>query len=342
MRQGNPIKITGFTGMNNIATHSPILPDAENKISPKVILNLDNKSDGTLAKRSGYTKLVSLQEPHSGYSDGNFLFCVAKTGDSIYSVVRIFENGEHDVLFQVPNNDRMYWVRVEDELYMSSKSWCGVYNLKTDSLYSWWEEVVIPDRQDIQDSTWLNIMDVTPASPMEYILLFGSRIWGIRGNTLVYSEPFSYKWFKQQNVISFNKENLNMLAISENPVGLYVSSDIETWFLSGNNPYEMTISHFYSGVVRNTLQYCNFRELGNNVPVWVSMNGIVAGIGGKILSLTENKITMLGNKGEGSALFRYVNGEPQYLANFSLSESKEANIGDKTVVEVFRKGKLIN
>lgn len=344
MKAGYPIRISAFAGMNNIQAHSRL----GSRVSPSIIWNMDTVTDETLKMRDGYSKFVSLNSPHSLYSNGTHLYCSAIDESGVRAVFQIFIKDKTALkLFDIGTSHYLYYCCIGDELYISSRAWRGIWDIGMQMLFDWGiGNIDIPNRDEFYESTWLDLMDISPAKNMEYICLFGSRIWGAVNDLLVYTDPFLYKVFRDKNAIQFG-DKIVMIAISPEPVGLYIATnDDKTWFLAGSSPETMILRHVGSGAVENTLQYCNFvnKILGANTPIWVSKSdGIVAGVAGSCISLTANKVNLGLVDGRGASLFRMKDGQPQYLANIPLTEdSNNTHFGDKTTIEVFRNGKLIS
>jgi hypothetical protein len=157
---------------------------------------------------------------------------------------------------------------------------------------------------------------------MSFITYAFGRMWGLVDNTLYYSEPNSYGWWKESNSFPFT-EKLNMLAPIQS--GIYVSSEKTTWMLIGTDPNAMTLSVVGDGAVNGTLTYYN------NIPAWMSERGFVVGAGEFPLNyLTEDKLD-IPNGITGASISRNVFGQSQILMSMPCSsdcaEAQAFNIG---------------
>ena len=150
------------------------------------------------------------------------------------------------------------------------------------------------------------------------------RIWGAVGDTLYYSEPFQYGWFRlSTNRFQFDSD-ISLIAVVA--TGLFIGMDNRTVFLEGTEPDQMRQLNAGAGSIRGTLAYANnLPELGDilgtpekgfvDVPVWRTTEGIVAGnITGKLYNLTKHKLRM-GNPKRGASLYRQKNGIFQFLSS---------------------------
>jgi hypothetical protein len=180
-----------------------------------------------------------------------------------------------------------------------------------------------------------------PPSPMRFVRLAFGRIWGSIENRLVYSEPYRYDLFKSTNVFPYSKE-IQMVAVVTG--GVFVGFDDRAIFLAGTEPQGMQEVTVGAGVKRNVLAYCNnVPELGNNVPVWLSKDGLVAGShSGQAVLITDKRIQFPAGS-EGAAGVRVVNGMEQYLASYKQARPQGSGVGfgDSATCEVVRNGRVI-
>ncbi|HBL23913.1 MAG TPA: hypothetical protein DDZ40_07315 [Deltaproteobacteria bacterium] len=180
-----------------------------------------------------------------------------------------------------------------------------------------------------------------PPSPMQFIRRAFGRLWGAVGNRLIYSEPYRYDLFKSTNEFTFPGD---ILLIAFVDGGIYVGFDDRTIFLPGTEPSGMREVHVGAGVARNILAYCNnVPDMGNNVPVWVSKEGLMAGgHSGALTEITKDRVQFPAVQ-EGAAVSRTVNGQEQYLTSFKQERPRGSGVGfgDSTTCEVVRNGKVI-
>jgi hypothetical protein len=180
------------------------------------------------------------------------------------------------------------------------------------------------------------------------------RIWGSgcgsNSNILYYSQPFNLSWFRStMNKFTFDTE---ITLIARAPTGLFVGTEERTVFLHGVEPSKMEQSFAGAGSIRGTLAYCNnLPELGDilgtaekgyvDVPVWRTMDGIVAGnASGKLYNLTKNKVVMDAAP-MGASLYRNVDGTFQFLTS-SIRGVSGSSIGslNPDTLKLFEDGKV--
>lgn len=180
-----------------------------------------------------------------------------------------------------------------------------------------------------------------PPSPMRFIRRAFGRMWGAIDSTLRYSEPYRYDLFKSTNMFSFSQE---ILLIAFVDGGIFVGFEDRTIFLPGTEPSAMREVHIGAGVARNILAYCNnVPDLGNNVPIWVSKDGLVAGShSGALVKITKGRVQFPAGQ-EGAAVSRPVNGQDQFLTSFKQQRPQGSGVGfgDSATCEVVRNGKVL-
>ncbi|MFZ4436810.1 MAG: hypothetical protein ACOYOS_00120 [Syntrophales bacterium] len=180
-----------------------------------------------------------------------------------------------------------------------------------------------------------------PPSPMRFIRRAFGRLWGAVDSTLRYSEPYRYDLFKSTNSFSFPKDILLVAFVDG---GIFVGFDDRTIFLPGTEPNAMREIDVGAGVARNILAYCNnMMDMGNNVPVWVSKEGLVAGgHSGALVKITNDRVQFPAGL-EGAAVSRTVNGQEQFLTSFKQERPNSSGVGfgDSTTCEVVRNGRIL-
>jgi hypothetical protein len=181
----------------------------------------------------------------------------------------------------------------------------------------------------------------SPPNPMRFIRRAFGRLWGAVDNRLIYSEPYRYDLFKSTNEFTFPSE-IQLVAFVDG--GIFVGFDDRTIFLPGTEPSGMREVHIGAGVARNILAYCNnVQDMGNNVPVWVSKDGLVAGShSGALVKITEDRVQFPAGQ-EGAAVSRTVNGQEQFLTSFKQERPRGSGVGfgDSATCEVVRNGKVL-
>ncbi len=181
----------------------------------------------------------------------------------------------------------------------------------------------------------LQTLDVTPPNGLEHLIFFRGRLWGAKEDKILYSDSYAFSWFRPYNQFTF-KDPILMLADDSN--GVYIGTDSDTWYQTGDNIREMSLKRIGGGVIKGALVYAPVGPEDLRVPVWASSEAIFAGISGGAVSLTDDKVDIqLGN--EGAAFFRKIKGKLQIGVN---APSSGAGISDKITVNVFREGRLIN
>lgn len=334
-QQPSPITISEFPGMNNAGRQS-VLP---------IILNMDATIDKKLTIRDGCSSWLTLAGVHSLVSDSINLFCAATGSSTPESIFRVDPNkGKHEISAITGKGYPIFYVFLKDRVFMSSKVWCGVYQYATDTIRQWGamyaNDPAIID--SLYSSEQLITLNVVPAPFMENLCLCGGRIWGSVGNRVYYNDPpLAFEMYRLDTFIEFGEATSEITMIAKTDTGMYFANEGTTWFGSGFDPELMKLSvPVGDGALKGSLQYLlASRKFGNNVPIWTGRTGIFAGVGGKSIPLTLEKVKLLGS-GQAASLLRMHNGVTQYLSNFALP-SDNTGVQDETTIQVFRKGKLV-
>jgi hypothetical protein len=181
----------------------------------------------------------------------------------------------------------------------------------------------------------------SPPNPMRFIRKAFGRMWGAIDNELLYSEPYRLDLYKSTNRFTFPTE-IKMVGYVDG--GIYVGFEERTIFLPGTEPTAMKEVDVGSGVTRNILAYCNnIPGVGNNVPVWVSIDGLVAGgHSGALLRIKQDMIQFPAGR-EGAAISRTINGQAQFLASFKQERPSGSGVGfgDSATCDVVRNGSVL-
>jgi hypothetical protein len=190
----------------------------------------------------------------------------------------------------------------------------------------------------------------SPPPYMENLCYAFGRAWGSVENVLYYSEPFKLGWFKlTSNKFTFDSK---VTLIAKVSTGLFIGMRERTVFLAGTEPGKMVQSDAGAGSIMGTLSYCNnLPDLGSvlgtpekgfvDVPVWMTVEGIVAGnISGKLFNLTKNKLKT-GIPSRGASLYRNLEGVFQYLASFTTGATGSgAGFVDAETFDAFKNEKI--
>lgn len=181
----------------------------------------------------------------------------------------------------------------------------------------------------------LPTLDVIPPNGLENLIFFRGRLMGSLNGKILYSDSYAFDWFRSYNSFEF-KDDILMLAEDAN--GIYIGTEKDTWYQSGDNIRNMQLKKIGEGVIKGALVYAPVGPDDIRVPVWASPEGIFAGIGGKAASLTDDKVNIQ-LKGVGAAFFKNLKGSIQIGINAPPREG--AGISDKAIVQVFREGRII-
>jgi len=190
----------------------------------------------------------------------------------------------------------------------------------------------------IQKPTGIEVLptlDVTPPGGLENLIFFRGRIWGSKNDKILYSDSYAFSWFRPYNAFQFNSE---ILMLAEDANGVYIGTETDTYYQTGDNIREMSLNRIGAGVIKGALVYAPVGPADIRVPVWASSEGIFSGVGGEAVSLTDEKVNIELGKG-GAAFYNQVKGNIQLGVNAPASG---AGISDKVSVNVFREGRLIN
>lgn len=317
-----PVRITQFVGMDNVDGGGFI---DEFMLKPSLIINATIDKNRKLVKRTGYSKIIDIENCHSLFLGDNATLCVGN-GQKLYELDLVNQTKTQLTTVQGPVYPLSY-VEIGSLIFIANKHWCGVY--ENGSIRKWGKII-----DDMNNLSWVRETNgsryfladnegnptatlkphdfVHPPDPMDYITFAHGRIWGARGNVIYYSDDMSPEWF-QDDVNNFEfKDKVKMIARSTG--GLFVGFENYTVFLAGSHPKEMNYIYKDRGVISHTLQYTErFGDLGYDIPVWATPEGIVAGLpDGSILDLTKGTLKYDLGECVGS-MFRLVNGVPQYL-----------------------------
>lgn len=185
----------------------------------------------------------------------------------------------------------------------------------------------------------------SPPPFMENLCYAFGRIWGSCKNSIYYSEPFRFGWFKLTSNRFDYEDDVTMIASVD--TGLFIGLKHMTHFLAGTEPGKMVQQDVGAGAVKGTLIYCDNmpyladimgtdQKVISDVPVWRAEDGIVAGnVVGRVFNLTKNKLRM-GAPEHGASLYRDLNGTIQILT----SSSQGSGLSDPETIAVLRAGKV--
>lgn len=127
------IRVSSFTGMNNIKAKDNFWSNAEARLAePRLVVNADVSFSGNIRKRSGETLFLTLAGAHSLWA-GTSCMLVAAAG-KLYRI-------EGKVLKEVTDisgpEDTLSYEEVDDKVYISNPWWNIVYSPGTDTVTDW-------------------------------------------------------------------------------------------------------------------------------------------------------------------------------------------------------------
>ena len=123
------IKIQQFTGMQNIKDSGSLFVK-EGIVEPRIILNSDVTNKGRLKKRDGYTQVAALTTPHSLWGGSTCMLCVS--GGALYQI-----EGDTATSRGTITDDLLFYAEVGDLVYLSSKSYNGIFDPDTNTISDW-------------------------------------------------------------------------------------------------------------------------------------------------------------------------------------------------------------
>lgn len=158
-----------------------------------------------------------------------------------------------------------------------------------------------------------------PAPAGEVLGLYKGRLYVAQNNYLWYSQPYEFGLFKQmENFLGFSSPVRTFAAVSD---GIFIGSDDETVFLSGNDPAEFTLTQKANyGTIKGTEYYVPniyLREEGSGeAPIWMSKRGVcVGGNGGAYKNLTGERYILPEGVSSGASLLKVRGGTPQLVTS---------------------------
>ena len=323
-----PINIAAFPGMNNVS-----------KAGIRTVLNMDAGADQFLTQRDGYALWLAMIDPHSLVADSMSLFCAAVGTASIESLWNISSQGDKTEVCVINGKGHpLSYIFTPDRVYISSRAWNGIYEYLTGVVRAW-GAAYSDDPASLIDATSsepMMTLNVTGAPYMENLCMAGSRIFGSVGNRVYYNDPpFAFEMFRPDTFLEFDGD---IVMIAKSAAGLYFASTDKTWFAQGFDPAGMNMSEVGTGALPGSLQYLpNFRGV-NDVPIWTERTGIFAGVNGRAVPVTEERLKF-DAQGQAASLQRVQDGVQQYLTSFP--QHADVGFGDSATCEVVRNGKLI-
>jgi hypothetical protein len=125
-----PIKISNFIGMQNIKTSESLFVGKAGACQPRIILNSDVTSQGRLIKRDGSTKVISLTNPHSLWSDTLAVLCASE--GKLYRI----SQGQAVEICSITDSELSY-AEVNEKIYISNPCWNIIFDPSNNSTAEW-------------------------------------------------------------------------------------------------------------------------------------------------------------------------------------------------------------
>ena len=275
----DPIVIfNGTTGLNTVNDPAR-LPDGD----VAEIVNMRIDQSGRPSKRVGQT-LLEDGSFHSLY-DSKYECFVAKDRDNDTAIYQISNDGtltgirsgltyQAKICFKAYGN-KVYYCNGSEQGYLfegSSNIWSvgDYFGPSTDRSFT------VPDR-------------------LNHLEIHSGRMYSSVGSVLYWSEPFRFDLFDQvRNFISFHSNIRMVLSVAG---GLFISTEWNTYFLTGNDPTKFTLVKIASFPA---LEWSACNEMVDGADIgfdpglcglWNSVEGAILGFpSGQILNLTKEKI----------------------------------------------------
>lgn len=281
---GTPIIIfRGTSGLNTVDDPARI-PMAKNAISDVAeLVNMRVDSSGRPSKRVGQT-LIESGSFHSIYCDGGDCF-VAK------------DRNADTAIYQVGNDGTLAGIR--SGLDLGRRIAFKQYGEKTFYANGMQSGII----EDGVSKTWETGEYHGPATDRSFSIPSGithlevhsGRMFVSIGNVLWWSELFRFDLFDQaRSLIQFHTDIRMVKSVAS---GLYVSTEHNTYFLTGNKPSEFTtvkVASFPAVEWSESIESVDGGDIGFDpglCALWVSIEGAILGLpAGQILNLTKNKI----------------------------------------------------
>jgi hypothetical protein len=279
-KQGKVIPVfRGTTGLNNIIDPARIKYDPDTGIQELAItVNVDIDSSLRASRRKGYTQVLA-KDAHSLFSCGNY--CLFVSGDALCVLDRSYSWA---AIRNVTKNARVSYVNVDNEIYYANGYENGVVRDRVS--YAW-------VGQDYVGPTTTRTFSNPPIGHL--LEIYNGRMYIAQGKVLWYSEPFAYSWYDlARGYMSFADRITMIRGVKD---GLYVSTEQETIFCSGNGPQDFHRIQIadYPAIEGTDLMVDSSKigrgDISGRVAMWTATKGIcMGGPGGYFRNLTERRL----------------------------------------------------
>lgn len=289
----DPITIfRGTSGLNTVADPARI-PMAENAISDVAeIVNMRIDQYNRPSRRPSF-ELIQAGSFHSLFNSGNSCFII-QTRTSDDAIMKL--NSDHSltgIASGLDRDRRMAWCKHGDIVYFSNGNQKGKIIL--DSVYDW-----LPGNYYGPETT----MDFSIPEDITHLEIHSGRMYVSVGNVLYWSEQHRFDLFNlggsefHGSFAQFYDPITMIQSVSD---GLYIGTEKETYFLTGNDPKDFTSIKAADFPVIEWTDAANFvdaRDLGFDpgfdhglCVLWASPEGAIIGFSnGIIMNLNKEKI----------------------------------------------------
>lgn len=127
-----PIMISQFSGMNNIKESEGLFTGKDNKVQPRIILNVDVTSQGRLIKRNGATRLLSLTNSHSLWACDIVMLCASEG-----KLYRISQGQAVEICTISGPDSYLSYAEIDNKIYISNKYWNMIFDPSDNSILNW-------------------------------------------------------------------------------------------------------------------------------------------------------------------------------------------------------------
>ena len=280
----NPITIfRGTSGLNTVDDPARI-PMAKNAISDVAeLVNMRVDSSWRPSKRVGQT-LIESGVFHSLYCDGGDCL-VAKDRDADTAIYQVGNDGTlAGIRSGLDLGRRIAFKQYGEKTYYANGMQTGIVE---DGVSNAWETGEY--HGPATDRSFSIPTGIT------HLEIHSGRMFASTGNVLWWSELFRFDLFDQaRSLIQFHTDIRIVKSVAG---GMYVSTEHNTYFLTGNKPSEFTmvkVASFPAVEWSDAIEYVDGGDIGfdpGRCALWVSIEGAILGLpSGQILNLTKHKI----------------------------------------------------
>jgi len=280
---------TGSTGLNTQEDPARIQYNTKTGVQELAACeNIDISDDGRISRRKGFTQQVDLSGCHSLFCEGRD--CLFVHGDALCVLNKDYS---YTAIRNVTPNARLRCRQVDDIVYYCNGFERG-YVFEGTS-YGW----NMPTYYG--PVTTKAFTDPPIGTDLEY---YAGRMFVVQGKIVPYSELFDISTFERKSYLPFDREVVMFKAVKD---GIYVSTDKETLFLSGNDAKALDITKIadYPAIKWTEVKIIGrliFTKDGNAMILdkggsacllWLSKEGVCfGGPGGEFVNLTEHKVDL--------------------------------------------------